>query len=458
MFGFELFRRRHKSNSVSSGPKPNADSVQGQAAAAPVVVYGYIYSAVCRNNNKGYVGQTTQEPKQRWQQHKQDATAKKQTNGLTKRFHFALHEHGANTFDFKVIDTASSHEDLNEKERYWVAHYKYADPAFGYNSTSGGGSQKEHTQSANEADRQASLEVGSKRPFDWTGKATDPQKRLLRKLYSGKTPPYCICDNSKGSGELCANCGRRTGLSIRLAGNLISNFLVGQMNVTEMNVGPTTSVRPLEDLATKSRTQLEAQLSEDWKASGIANEIEPPVPTIIKDVGNMLVQQLPPEDYESSELRWSKTCRGNYNLSLYVFRSDGSFITNNGLVSIFGCGRVNGNPGYAEKYQLRATIHDQTFESFYPTFALAIAAADKLVEIKAPDDYKRLRRDYKPPADERQRGYLKTLYGSREFPADLTYKDALRLIKEHRWVNPSTDTEKQKGEDDKVVANILGHT
>ena len=405
---------------------------------------------MCRTNNKGYIGQTTQEPKQRWQQHKQDATARKQTNGLTKRFHFALHEHGANTFDFKVIDTASSHEELNEKERHWVAYYKFDNPAFGYNSTLGGGGQKERTQSAHEADSQAS-ELGGKAPYDWLGTVTDSQKSWLRKFYEDKQPPFCICAKSHG-GELCTSCGRRINLAARRIFELKGEL--DRMNV-RMSARPPATVEPIEDLAATARTQLEAKLREDWEAGGIANQVKPPVPTVINDVGNMLVQQLPPEDYESSKLQWRKTCRGNYHLNLYVFRSDGSFITSNGLVSIFGCDTY-GNRGYAERYRLTASIHDQTFESFYPTFALAIAAADKLVEIKAPDDYKRLRRDYMPPADERQRGYLKTLYGDRKFPSDLTYTDAHRLIKERRWVKSSTDKEKQKGEDDKVVANILG--
>jgi group I intron endonuclease len=234
------------------------------AAAAPLPVYGYVYSAVCRTNNKGYIGQTTQEPEERWEQHRQDATARKQTNGLTKRFHFALHEHGENTFEFKVIDTASSHEELNVKERYWVAHYKYDNPAYGYNSTSGGAGQKEQFRSAHEVGRQAHHEAKAKQALK--------EKQAL------------------------------------------------------------------EEMAAKKRLEWEEELREDWEHGGNAHKITPPVPTVIEDVGNMLVQQLPPEDYESSELRWQKTCRGNYSLSLYVFRSNGSFITSNGHVSIFSFG------------------------------------------------------------------------------------------------------------------------
>jgi hypothetical protein len=225
MLGFKFFRRELKSNTPSDAPKRDPATVQPTAAS--LAIYGYIYSAVCRTNSKGYVGQTTQEPKERWQQHRQDATARKQRNGLTKRFHFALHEHGTNMFDFKVIDTASCRVELNEKERYWVAYYRYNNPEYGYNSTSGGASQKEQARSAHEADGQVSAEwAKEKGGFDWARRAIEPQKAVLRKFYRGRQPPYCICAGSHGEGGVCAACGRRTDLSVRHAGILIAEFLV----------------------------------------------------------------------------------------------------------------------------------------------------------------------------------------------------------------------------------------
>jgi group I intron endonuclease len=380
MSWFNFFRRTWKGGLSVSRSQQHLP----QKPAFVVPICGYVYSAVCRINKKGYVGQTTQTPEERWQRHRQDAKAKKQTNGFTKRFHFALHEHGENNFEFRVIDTASSHEELNQKERHWIAHYKYDNPEYGYNSTSGGAGQKEQFRAAQEVGRQAHHEA----------KARQASEEKLA----------------------------------------------------------------LEQLAAKKRLEREDELRKDWEHGGNVHKTEPPMPTVIDDVGNMLVQQLPPEDYEGSELQWRKTSRGNYTLSLYVFRSDGSFITSNGSVSIFGCGRVNNNVDYFEKYHVNATIGDQTFEGFYPTFALAIKAADKLVETKAPDDYKRVRRDYEPPADEQQTGYLRTLYGDREFPADLTHKEAQQLIREHRWTSPSIDKQKQKSEDDAVIAKIVRAT
>jgi hypothetical protein len=225
MFGFEFFKRKPRSSALGDGLQTDVASVQPPAATPPVV-YGYIYSAVCRGNSKGYIGQTTQDPKERWQQHRQDAIARKQPNGYTKRFHFALHEHGPSTFDFKVIDAASSPKELNEKERYWVSYYKYDDPAYGYNSTSGGGSQKKQSPCVNNARSQEIPEETLRPQLDWSGPATDPQKRLLRKMYRGKELEYCICAQSQSKGQLCHICKRRTDLSVRHAGSLIAEVLI----------------------------------------------------------------------------------------------------------------------------------------------------------------------------------------------------------------------------------------
>jgi hypothetical protein len=374
MSWFKFFRRTPKGVSV---PRSDERLLQTPALVVPPPIYGYVYSAVCRTNNKGYVGQTTQTPEERWQQHKQDARARRQTNGFTKRFHFALHEHGENNFAFSVIDSAHSHEELNQKERHWIAHYKYDNPEYGYNSTSGGAGQKEQKEPTHDG---------------------------------------------------------------------------GQVHVKPQALEEQVA---LEELAAKKRIEWEEKLRKDWEHGGNVHQAVPPEPTVIEDVGRMLVQELPPEDYENSELRWQKTCRGNYSLSLYVFRSNGSFVTINGHVSIFGEGRVNNNVSYFEQYRVTASIHNKTFEGVYPTFALAIKAADKLVETKAPEDYKRLRRDYEPLSDEQQRGYLKTLYGDRKFPADLTYKQAQQLIQDHRYTSPSTDDQKQRSADKAVIVKVL---
>ena len=376
MFDFKMFRRTPKGGTPSiETPEPVAALAPKPSNVVAPPTYGYIYRIVCRTNNKGYIGQTTQEPKERWHQHRQDARRKKQANGITKRFHFALHEHGESSFEFAVIDTATSHDELNQKERHWIAHYKYGNPEYGYNSTSGGAGQKEQSGSSSESARAAYREAKKKQSLE--------EKKVL------------------------------------------------------------------EELAAKRRIEWEEQLREDWERGGNVYKAVPPLPTDIEGVGSMLVQELPPEDYEGSELRWERSGRGRGSYRLSLDFSNGSVHIFNNYVECLPPDDKWGT------YKVTGTIREQQFEGLYPSFALALKAADTLVETKAPEDYKRLRRDYEPPADEQQRKYLKTLYGDRQLPANLTYKQAQQLIKEHRWTSPNSDKQQQKRDDDAIVARIV---
>ena len=49
-----------------------------------------------------------------------------------------LEKYGFDNFDFVEIDSASSIEELNEKESYWIAFYNSTDKNLGYNLDSGG--------------------------------------------------------------------------------------------------------------------------------------------------------------------------------------------------------------------------------------------------------------------------------------------------------------------------------
>jgi superfamily II DNA or RNA helicase len=61
--------------------------------------------------------------------------------------------------------------------------------------------------------------------------ASDPQKRLLRKLYKGKDTPYCICAEASTE-KLCPRCHGRTDLTKGHAGRLISGFLANNPRAT----------------------------------------------------------------------------------------------------------------------------------------------------------------------------------------------------------------------------------
>lgn len=102
-----------------------------------------IYKAVNKINGKIYIGKTTRELSVRLSEHKHE-----------KRMPFssAYQKYGHENFSISIIDTADTEEELNHKERKWIAHYESKKPN-GYNITDGGegtsGVVREDTASRN---------------------------------------------------------------------------------------------------------------------------------------------------------------------------------------------------------------------------------------------------------------------------------------------------------------------
>lgn len=91
-----------------------------------------IYKATNIINGKVYIGKTKRLLEERIREHKRDMQE------LKYYFYNALNKYGFSNFTWETIDTALTPEELNEKERYWINHYKSHDDKFGYNSTLGG--------------------------------------------------------------------------------------------------------------------------------------------------------------------------------------------------------------------------------------------------------------------------------------------------------------------------------
>lgn len=89
-----------------------------------------IYKVENKINHKVYIGQTIKTLEERKCEH-----LKYVHNGKGFRFHKAIRKYGEDNFIWSVIDTASTVEELNQKECYWIEYYKsYIN---GYNSTKG---------------------------------------------------------------------------------------------------------------------------------------------------------------------------------------------------------------------------------------------------------------------------------------------------------------------------------
>jgi len=61
----------------------------------------------------------------------------------------SVNKHGKNAFKRVTIDTAQTHNELHEKERFWIAFYNSRDRNVGYNILEGGeGCPFKHTDEA----------------------------------------------------------------------------------------------------------------------------------------------------------------------------------------------------------------------------------------------------------------------------------------------------------------------
>jgi len=89
----------------------------------------YVYLITNLVNGKKYVGQTIQNPHDRWLRHKS-------TNTFGTVIGKAIHKYGKDNFSFEVIDEANSIEELNKKEIDWISQLNTV--STGYNLRSGG--------------------------------------------------------------------------------------------------------------------------------------------------------------------------------------------------------------------------------------------------------------------------------------------------------------------------------
>lgn len=91
-----------------------------------------IYKITNIKNNKSYIGKCETSLEDRWRRHVREAL------DFTLDTHFAraIRRYGEDSFNVEAIDTATTSEELCEKEKYWIAHYDSYNT--GYNMTLGG--------------------------------------------------------------------------------------------------------------------------------------------------------------------------------------------------------------------------------------------------------------------------------------------------------------------------------
>ena len=130
-----------------------------------------IYKITNKINGKVYIGQTTKTLRRRWTKH---CIAAKTDN---IPFHRALIKYGFENFTVEQIDVASSIEELNKKEVYWIKHYNSMMPN-GYNVCEGGGGVSGFKFRPETIEKLKESHIGKKQTAETKKKISDSAKGL----------------------------------------------------------------------------------------------------------------------------------------------------------------------------------------------------------------------------------------------------------------------------------------
>lgn len=99
------------------------------------MIIGVIYKIQNKINNKIYIGQTIQKnPKNRFRQHIRESKYNKNNIFLYN----SIKKYGEHNFEFSIIDTANTKEELNRKEIKYINYYNTLNENYGYNIKNGG--------------------------------------------------------------------------------------------------------------------------------------------------------------------------------------------------------------------------------------------------------------------------------------------------------------------------------
>ena len=93
----------------------------------------HVYKITNNANGKIYIGGTSQSINDRLREHWY-----KVQNGQESPLYRAMREYGKGCFDIEVVEDCRSREELDNRERYWIAKLSSTNPEIGYNIKAGG--------------------------------------------------------------------------------------------------------------------------------------------------------------------------------------------------------------------------------------------------------------------------------------------------------------------------------
>lgn len=99
-----------------------------------------IYKILNIINGKCYIGKTEQSLEKRWARHLYLVKS-----GKNRYLYDAIRCYGVDNFKLEIIETCESRTQLDEREKFWISHFKTTEKQFGYNMNEGGTGGR-HTQ------------------------------------------------------------------------------------------------------------------------------------------------------------------------------------------------------------------------------------------------------------------------------------------------------------------------
>lgn len=143
-------------------------------------IFGFIYKIINNINSKVYIGQTTRNIDKRIYEYKKAINYDKFYN---KYLQNAFKKNGWDHFEFSVIDTASSMEELNQKEIEYIIKYRSNTKEYGYNIEFGGRNSIPSEETLN---KMSSAAKGRKQSEEWVRKRIPPKGSLDAKKHGRK--------------------------------------------------------------------------------------------------------------------------------------------------------------------------------------------------------------------------------------------------------------------------------
>lgn len=195
-----------------------------------------IYKATNIINNKIYIGQTTQTLDKRRKAHERAYKYKSSKEMIIAK---AIKKYGKENFTWEIIDTATSLDELNQKEEYWINKLNsLAENGYGYNDKRGGNNHKHSERTKNKISKAQRGELNH--AFGKKGSLNPKSKKVIN-LNTGKIYESAnICSKEEGLSlsHICATCrGERAttgGFSFRYLNSL--NEIIPPKKETFSNV------------------------------------------------------------------------------------------------------------------------------------------------------------------------------------------------------------------------------